>query len=947
MRLRLLTIISLLILLNPAVQAAPRARDFKAVCDSLRVRLLERMGVDQELKMTKVAASGRTLNLHFSSELSYYPWHEEDIEWFREQVRHEWQDVAAGYTLGRIYTNRYELSQLVLPVMGNNGEPSGYSHKIDDPRTEDPGFIREVGSRTYYKGLSGRHISLWQSHGRYYNEKEDLWMWQRATLHRTVEDMYTQSYVLPFLIPMLENAGAYVMTPRERNLTWREYICDNDPAFEAPREGKLRRSGSYIETGSWQDGGEGFADYKEAYEFSDKPFSAGSVRVSQCSGSKANANAIWSAEIEERGEYAVYISYKSLENSSTAARYSVHHMGGESEFIVNQKRGGGTWIYLGTFEFDEKSGARVVLDNRGAEDCCVSADAVKIGGGMGKMLRGGRTSGVPAFAEGAHYWMHWAGVDSTVTRAWETDYTNDFASRGPWTAMMKEQKDIPFDLSLAFHSDAGVTPNDSIVGTLAIYTLRCDGERELADGRDRIISRLLCDYVQTQIVEDVRSDYNPEWARRGLWDKSYSESRTNGVPAMILELLSHQNFADMKYGLDPAFRFSVSRAVYKGILKTLSEYYGSPYVVQPLPIKDFSAKLTEGNKVRLEWEAREDKKEPTASPEGYIIYTRIDGGAFDKGVDVGTNSAEFEIEPGHIYSYKIAAYNDGGESMPSEILSVGRSGDSKAKEVLIVNNFSRVSAPAWIDTADYAGFDGKKDGGVPYLYDISYIGENYEFNRDAEYIDDDYPGFGASHSNRACEIIAGNSFDYPYTHGKLLMELGYDFSSMSAAAFAEGGQQAWALDLICGKQGGKKYPVYTEELQAAIREFCNAGGSVLISGSSIASDASATESEFTAEVFGFKAANAFGSASGMIAEMPFSHELNSQIYCVEHPDGVKPANLRARVWLRYPDARYGAAIKYDAGRYRSVAIGVPLETLIDEADRKSMLKKSLDYLERN
>ena len=50
---------------------------------------------------------------------------------------------------------------------------------------------------------------------------------------------------------------------------------------------------------------------------------------------------------------------------------------------------------------------------------------------------------------------------------------------------------------------------------------------------------------------------------------------------MLLELLSHQNFADMRYGLDPSFRFDVSRAVYKGVLRYLASQYATDYVVQP------------------------------------------------------------------------------------------------------------------------------------------------------------------------------------------------------------------------------------------------------------------------------------------------------------------------------------------------------------------------------
>lgn len=49
-----------------------------------------------------------------------------------------------------------------------------------------------------------------------------------SRLFGTVEDLYTQSYVLPLLVPMLENAGAYVMIPRERDLSVHELIIDRD-----------------------------------------------------------------------------------------------------------------------------------------------------------------------------------------------------------------------------------------------------------------------------------------------------------------------------------------------------------------------------------------------------------------------------------------------------------------------------------------------------------------------------------------------------------------------------------------------------------------------------------------------------------------------------------------------------------------------------------------------
>ncbi len=947
----LTALLTVLLTALPAAAQAPRIRDLRTICDTLTARLHRRTTVDYRVTATRTVVNGNKIDITFNNNLSYFPWHAADVSWFREQLEKEWR--WKDYRPGKIVTNRYELEELATPVLGSSGKPSGYAHSTGDPRQVQARFIERVGARRFLKGLNDRYIVLWQSHGRYFNEADSCWSWQRATIHRTVEDMYTQTYVLPFLIPMLENAGAYVMTPRERDTQVREIITDNDPSFGGPREGLMRRAGRYHEQGGWSDAGEGFADTKPAYTFDDFPFRAGTARQSRCAGSTATATAAWTPDIEQRGRYAVYISYKSLPNSTREAHYTVYHLGGATEYTVDQRRGGGTWIYLGTFEFAEGNNGKVVLDNRGGSGYVVTADAVKIGGGMGKLERGGQTSGMPASAEGAHYWLQWAGADTSVTRAWETDYVCDYASRGAWTTSLREQKDIPVDLALAFHTDAGVTPNDSTVGTLAIYTLHNDGERKFADGRDRVISRVLCDYVQSQVVQDLRLDFDPEWSRRGLWDRSYSEPRTSGVPAMILELLSHQNFADMKYGLDPAFRFTACRAVYKGILKTLSEFYDTPYVVQPLPPKAFAARFENSGRVRLDWAPTPDPKEPTAEPDGYIVYTRIDDGAFDQGVECGSSTLTLDIEPGHIYSYKVEAFNAGGRSFPSEILSVGIPKNTQKAPVLIVNNFDRVSAPAWVESPGFAGFESRLDTGVPYLSEIGYVGENYEFRRSALFVDNDSPGFGASHDDRAGQTVAGNTFDYPYVHGQTFFRLGYPFYSMSRDAFVENDTPAFVVDLICGKQARtpvgrgafpERFTVFPKALTDALRTAVEQGSNLLVSGANIASDNDADAAAFAEEILGYRLASAFGTNTGTLAGMPFSAHPNETVYCVERPDGLRPAGEGARAWLRYPGAPYAGAVTRQAETYRAVSLGVPVETFLRATDREWVLRQALEFL---
>lgn len=955
-----LTAAALLIYMHAAGQNVPRVRSLNPMCDTLTARLTERTGVKAKapLRIEKLYKRGSRLDLQFSKTFSDYPWHAEDEKWFRGELESIWSKYVKGFRPGEISTRNNRFHELFLPHLGNDGKALPYKHSCTDPSDGKKNrFITEKGRKFYKKGLSDRYIALWQSHGRYYDDKECKWSWQRPPVHRSCEDMFTQSFVLPFLMPMLENAGAYVMSPRERDTQKLEHVVDNDNAFGGERGHLVRKEGIYSENGNWLTGGPGFADTKERYSISDLPFSSGSTRYCWCSGGKkADADVCWEPIIEESGDYAVYVSYETMESSNPAAHYRVTHSGGVTEFTVNQKIGGGTWIYLGTFHFDKGAKASVILDNSGAEEYSVSADAVRFGGGMGKIERGGSLSGLPAYAEGALYSMVYSGVDTTITHGWDKEYTNEFASRGAWTKMMMEEKGIPFDLSLAFHTDAGVTPNDSIIGTLAIYSYPWDGKKTFENGRSRMTSRLMAGFIQEQVVKDIRSSFEPEWRQREIWDRSYSESRTTGVPGMILELMSHQNFADMKYGLDPSFRFTVSRAVYKGILKTISSFYDCPYVVQPLPVHGMALEFTPEGNARLSWKETPDELEPTARASSYMIYMRMDDGVFDKGIEIRGTEIETSIEPGHIYSFKVCAMNEGGMSFPSEILSIGLSKESAGKSpVLIVNNFDRVGAPAWIDGAEYAGFEASLDSGVPYISDLSYIGENYEFRRTAEYENFENPGFGASLTDKAGGIVAGNTFDFPYVHGKALMALGHSFCSVSREAFCE--KRGWncsTADIICGKQRTSivgsgampaRYSVFPKELKSALKEWCGKGGNLLVSGANIGSDERG--SGFTESLLGYSCLPGPGTAAGVIGDMEFYNRINSDCYCVESPDALEPASRKASVMLIYPLTNRPAAVSFKGKGYKTVSIGVPIETVKSESNRIKLLKESLQELQTN
>ncbi len=989
--------------------------DFEPVCDTLSKLLEERNTVKWKLEIKSIMKRKGNLDFYFTESLSDYPWKGDDIKWFKKELQSFFPEGYTNYKLGAIFSKKVSIDNLETPELSYDGRPKPSKYKIADPRNKVNPIVTQVGEKQFKKGLSGRHIALWNSHGRYYDQSKERWQWQRPTLFNTVEDLLTTGFVLDYIVPMLENAGAYTFLPRERDTQREECIVDNDPynSGDSPR-----RHGDYKETGTWEHVNIGFADAKPYYENEDLPFTMGTSRATQTiahNRKDATATATWTPDIQEAGKYAVYISYQSLPKSSTCAVYKVRHDAGETEFIVNQQLGGGLWIYLGTFHFSPENKVYVSLENRTPRGykhiagSMVSADAVKFGGGMGNIARKhwkdslylAETSGLPRFAEGARYWMQWAGVDTSAFSQNELkdDYRDDFMSRGAWVSHLsagshvnpkqKNGKNIPIDLSLAMHTDAGITPNDSTIGTLVIYTRLCENNWRLPNGENRLGAREYSDIIQTQIVEDLRAEFDPIWRRRALWDRSYSESRTTSVPAVLLELLSHQNFADMRYGLDPDFRFTVGRSVYKGILKYLSNRYSTPYVVQPLPVRDMAVTFNEDDsKAIISWKVTKDDIEPTADAKGFVLETRVDNEVFDKGIelkDVNREgdifSVEIGIEKDRIYSFRIIAFNDGGYSFPSEIVSIGAPSKEKGGKVLIINNFNRLAAPAWFDYPEFAGFDSKLDRGVPYIRDITYIGDMYEYRRKIEYLTNDNGGFGSSYKGEAGKAVAGNTFDYALIHGEAIMKTGHAFSSTSASAFTsnlELWSGLWAVDVICGKQVttisgygayGTKYSIFTPEMQVALKTISKQGTNILISGAYIGTDIYDSiypikkDSTFTAEskafaekILGYKWAGNRANQNGEVQALKqeeyinnnfsFYNSPNSLMYNVESVDALKPAKEGAHSFLRYSDSGMSAGIKFDAGKYKVVSLGFPLEIVKEKHDIEQIIVSTFEFFKK-
>lgn len=917
-----------------------------------------------KLKSVDIDYERKTIAIHASESFAYQPFRPETVEAVYNQVKELLPGPVHYYRL-TIFADGKPIEELIPNIYRNKKkDKERMSLKTD---YKDKAWVKNISRpNEISRGLQDRHIAIWQSHGNYFKNDKNEWGWQRPRLFCTTEDLFTQSFVLPYVIPMLENAGAIVYTPRERDTQKNEIIVDNDTP----------NASLYLEVGSkkahWATAPiKGFAQKKAIYRDGENPFTDGTCRFIPTERKKKNkdqAFAEWVPTLPAKGEYAVYVSYRTLPNSVNDARYLVFHNGGVTEFKVNQKIGGGTWVYLGTFEFDKGNNdyGMVVLSNESSEHGVVCADAVRFGGGMGNIERGGKTSGLPRYLEGARYSAQWAGMPYEVYagRKGENDYADDINTRsntinylsgGSVYNPQQPGLGIPLEMTMALHSDAGCSKTDELIGSLGIYTTDFNNEK-LNTGIDRYASRDLADILLTQIQKDIYSSYNLSWTRRSMWNRNYSETRLPATPSTIIELLSHQNFADMQLGHDPNFKFTVGRAIYKGILQFVAGQHDKEYVVQPLPVSNFTIRFgKKKNTLELSWKGENDPQEPTAQPREYIVYTRIGYGGFDNGTLVSKTSHTVKIEPGLVYSFKVTAVNRGGESFPSEILSAYKA-KRERERVLIINGFDRVSGPAVINTFDKAGFDLEQDPGVPYLSNISFSGAQIGFDR-AQAGKEGEGSLGYSGSELEGMKIAGNTFDYPFIHGKAIQAAGkYSFVSCSDEAVENGTvtlEDYPVVDYILGMEKEDPvhkvyYKTFSSAMQRIITSYCQSGGNLFVSGAYVGSDMSGTQGnrEFTEKIlkYGYQSSMTDKSSNrinGLGRTITIPRAPNETSYAVPAPDCIVPVDTAFPVFTYVP-GNQSAGIAYK-GNYRTFVLGFPFESIQSEADRATIMAGILGF----
>ena len=820
------------------------------------------------------------------------------------------------------------------------------------------------------RGLKGRHLMVWASHGRFYKNKVARWEWQRPYLFCTTEDLLTQSIVYPFLYPMLERAGAIIVSPRERDTQTEMVVVDNDSKTKQGKYYEKERDGNFWMTITEKPG---FAPPVSVLTDGDQPFMRGTARSISTVRNKAQMGSTnWEPKFEKSGSYAVYVSYVSLPNSVEDAQYVVYHAGGISTYTINQKMGGGTWTYLGTFEFNSQTSQRqgVMLTNVSSGDGVVTADAVRFGGGVGLCEREGKRSFLPAHLEAARYYTQWAGLPEGEcnTEGSENDYVDDLRCRSNFTnylaggsVYLPHQKGlgVPLELVTAIHTDAGHKTDNSVFGTLSISTTYdvASGEN-YPEGISRMASFDLAHMLAEGVARDLSKLLQTNWTRRETWNRNYSETRSPQIPSTILELLSHQNFTDMRYAHDPLVKFHIARSIYKSLLRYVNfQHRITDVVVQPLPVKDIWANLdSKANCVTLGWTPMLDPLEPSAMPSQYIVYTKIGNRGFDNGQIVADPSFTMAITPGVQYCFRVAALNDGGESFPSEEMTVYKA-PNEQKRVMIVNGFTRLCGPAIVQKSDSVGFDLKQNIGIPWGSTSAISGAQVCF--DPRFAGREGEGaLGFSSNEWVGKNIAGNTFNFTTEHGRAMARTReYSFASASVGAVEQGSvvlSDYDVLDYIAGRQGEgaenlKSYKTFTPLLQQCIRQYASQGGNLLVTGSHLGSDMQTPEEqEFLASTMGFTyegtvPADSCATLLGLNMKLPLYNQPNEVHYSVGHPDILKPSNKQGFSAFAYTMGK-SAGVAYKADTHRAITIAVPFECIADEQYQDMAIRAMLNFL---
>ena len=688
--------------------------------------------------------------------------------------------------------------------------PPSHPAEPDDPRPPAP--ADNPGRADGF--LSGRAVYMSQCHGWLYSEVLGRFATQRGDVYDTVEDFHNPEGANIYLLNYLENAGASVYTARERGTNVHQALSDNgDP--------------TYSETGSgFEEGGLGFAD-AAPYPYGVNPFEQGTTRRFPADGGGV---ATWSPVVPEDGYYAVYVSWDAQADNTTAAHYRITHPGGEIDRYFDQTVHGATWQYLERLWLDAGSSLTIALVADSAESgTWVSADAVRVGGGMGDVERQGVLTQRPRWESSAVLYNQYNGAPTYVYDPWLDGDGSDPSTRSLWADW--EHPPGEDAVYLSWHSNAS-GGDGSARGTVTYFAgggpdappehpQACNVSGPAIEG-----SYTLASLVQEELMATFVDRWDPSWQDRGVNQACFSEvnpSYNDEMPAALVELAFHDNYDDTLYLKHPRFRDDSSRAMYRGVVRYFAERDGIQATFLPEPPEAVALTHDTDGRLHIRWEPG-----PSGAPLGdpatsYLVSLSHDGRAWDNGTLIAGTEATIVAQPGTPVFARVIATNDGGQSFPSQTVGA-RQSPSGAAPVLVIGAFDRL------------------DRGLLEYIDVPNVGDIDRFD---------------IHRTNDGGILA--------PHGRAIANAGWYFDSASDEAAASMDLSAYAAVVWAAAEESFVDQSISPEQQVQLRAYWEAEGALWVSGSEILWDLDALgdndDLAFATEVLG--ATMAFDASESM------------------------------------------------------------------------------------
>ena len=648
--------------------------------------------------------------------------------------------------------------------------------------------------------LSGKTLYLSPGHGFYRDAMLGHWNTQRPTTQGIIEDLVSIETLDQYLLPMLMGAGATVIPVREADLNPRMVIVNNgDGGYHEEGPADLFSTSKRV----------GWGPPPMPLGNAVQPFTLGGSRL-LIAAPTASASATWLPHVPADGFYTVYVTYSAYSGRVSDAHYVVRHAGGESHFRVNQRHHGGTWVLLGRFYFhagEHPETASVQVLNDSADPGTLSLDAVRWGGGTGAIgdatlapLPRGRAE------ECARYYTQFSGAPPSVfapsgTNALANERNDDVSARPRFASWLHEDGEDA--LYVAWHTNAY---DGTVRGTEGyVYGPNpVDGTYHFTGVRG---SEVLAQGLLDELKADLQREVEPAWTVRKLRSANLGEvnpTHNPEFPSVLVEVAYHDNALDAARLKDPNFRRIAARAFLHGIIKYFAARDHLDVHLPPEPPVALLAHTVSGGTVEVKWAAALDTDGSTASSADtrYRVYQSADGLAWDEGTETDGLSLPLALPAGTERYFRVAAFNAGGESFPSEVVGVRVPEAGKVSEVLVLNAFRRL------------------DESLARVDDLSAYGLDPALRERLEAMND-----GTSLRQHGA-ALAGNTVAFD----------GATREAITAGLFTPVGYRVLDWFLGEGGAGGAQLGPADESLMSS---FVNAGGHLLLSGSHVAATLSA------------------------------------------------------------------------------------------------------------